>query len=82
VTILAKSQFPKTWKFSKVLPIAKSKQPFSPSDYRPICILPSLSKALELLMKEQIMAFVIGNGFPNRFQSGFRSAHSTTTALL
>jgi hypothetical protein len=34
-TILTKSQFPKTWKFSKVLPIAKSKHPASPSDYRP-----------------------------------------------
>jgi hypothetical protein len=33
-------------------------------------------------MKEQIIAFVIKNGFLNRFQSGFRSAHSTTKTLL
>jgi Reverse transcriptase (RNA-dependent DNA polymerase) len=44
--------------------------------------LPSLSKALELLMKDQIMSFVIRNSYLNRFQSGFRSVHSTTTALL
>jgi hypothetical protein len=33
-------------------------------------------------MKEQIMPFVIRNIYLNRFQSGFRSAHSTATALL
>jgi Reverse transcriptase (RNA-dependent DNA polymerase) len=37
---------------------------------------------LELLMKDQIMPFVIRKSYLNRFQSGFRSAHSTTTALL
>jgi hypothetical protein len=72
-TILTKSLFPKTWKISKVLPISKVKNPCSLSDYRPISILPSLSKAFELLMKNPNL---------NRFKSGFRSAHSTTTALL
>jgi hypothetical protein len=33
-------------------------------------------------MKDQIVAFVIQNGFLNRYQSGFCSALSTTTALL
>jgi Reverse transcriptase (RNA-dependent DNA polymerase) len=33
-------------------------------------------------MKDQIMPFVIRNCYLNRFQSAFRSAHSTTTALL
>jgi Reverse transcriptase (RNA-dependent DNA polymerase) len=81
-TILTKSLFPKTWKILKVLPISKVKNPCFLSDYRPISILPSLSKALELLMKDQIMPFVIYNSYLNRFQFGFRSAHSTTTALL
>jgi hypothetical protein len=44
--------------------------------------LRSLSEALELLMKDQILAFVIRNGLLNRFQCGFHSDHSTTTALL
>jgi Reverse transcriptase (RNA-dependent DNA polymerase) len=81
-TILTKSLFPKTWKISKVIPIAKVKDPRTPTDYRPICILSSLSKALEILMKDQIMPFMIRYGFLNRFQSGFRPAHSTTSALL
>jgi Reverse transcriptase (RNA-dependent DNA polymerase) len=81
-TILTTSMFPKSWKISKVIPIAKLKNPSSPGDYRPISILPSLSKALEILMKDQILSFVIRFGLLNRLQSGFHSAHSTTTALL
>jgi Reverse transcriptase (RNA-dependent DNA polymerase) len=81
-TVLTTSTFPNTWKISKIIPIAKIKNPSVPGDYRPISILPSLSKALEILMKEQIMNFVIQNSLLNHLQSGFRSAHSTNTALL
>jgi Reverse transcriptase (RNA-dependent DNA polymerase) len=64
------------------MPISKVKIPCFLSDYRPTSIWPSFSKTLELLMKDQIMPFVIRNSYLNRFQSGFCSAHSTTTALL
>jgi hypothetical protein len=50
-TILTTSMFPKSWKIWTVIPIAKLKNPSSPGDYRPINILPSLSKALEIFMK-------------------------------
>jgi hypothetical protein len=50
------------------MPIAKVKNPSTP--------------ALENLMKDQILAFVIRNGLQNLFQTGFRSAPGTTTALL
>jgi Reverse transcriptase (RNA-dependent DNA polymerase) len=73
---------PNTWKTSKVIHIAKIKSPTSPSDYRPTSILPSLSKAHELLIKDQIMDFVMRNCLLNRLQSGFRPAHSPTIALL
>jgi hypothetical protein len=76
------SVFPKSWKILKVIPIAKLKNPSSPGDYHPISILPSLSKTLEILMKDQILLFVIRFGFLNRFQSGFHSVNTTTTALL
>jgi hypothetical protein len=52
-TILTKSLFPKTRKISKLLPISKLKNSCSLSDYRPISILTSLSKDLEVLMKDQ-----------------------------
>jgi Reverse transcriptase (RNA-dependent DNA polymerase) len=49
---------------------------------RLLSIFPSLSTALEILMKDQIFSFVIRFGLLNRLQSGFRSTHSTTTAFL
>jgi hypothetical protein len=64
-TTPAKSDFPKSSKISKVMPIAKIKNPYTPADYRPISNLPPLSKALEFLMKHQIQAFVIRNGLLN-----------------
>jgi Reverse transcriptase (RNA-dependent DNA polymerase) len=81
-TVLTTSCFPRTWKVSKILPLAKTAEPSALSDYRPISILPALSKALEVIIRRQITAHVEDNGLLNRFQSGFRSKHSTSTALL
>jgi Reverse transcriptase (RNA-dependent DNA polymerase) len=80
-TISSRS-FPSAWKFSKIVPVAKVKDPCRLKDYRPISILPALSKALEKIMKDQIVSFCNERGLLNQFQSGFRSGHSTTTALL
>jgi hypothetical protein len=40
-------------------------------DYQPLSILPALSKALENIMKDQIVAFCNGTNHLNRFQSDF-----------
>jgi Reverse transcriptase (RNA-dependent DNA polymerase) len=58
------------------------KDPSRVKGYRPISILPALSKALEKIMKDQIVSFCDERGLWNRFQSGFRLGHSTNTALL
>jgi Reverse transcriptase (RNA-dependent DNA polymerase) len=74
--------FPNSWKISKIVPVAKVKDPSRLKDYRPISILPALSKSLEKIMKDQIVAFCNERGLLNHYQSGFRQGHSTTTALL
>jgi Reverse transcriptase (RNA-dependent DNA polymerase) len=71
-----------TWLTKKIVPVAKVKDPGWLKDYRPISILPALSKALENIMKDQIVVFSNVKGLLNRFQSGFRPGHSTTTAIL
>jgi hypothetical protein len=43
--------FPSAWKISKIVPVAKVKDPCRLQDYRPISILLALSKALEKVMK-------------------------------
>jgi Reverse transcriptase (RNA-dependent DNA polymerase) len=79
---ITSKNFPAAWKCSKIVPVAKIKDPSRLKDYRPISILPALSKVLENIMKEQIMNFCNERNLLNRFQSGFRPGYSTTTALL
>lgn len=76
------STFPRAWKLSKVLPVHKKSRLRRLEDFRPISILPCLSKVFEILTKEQVISFLDVNRFVDRYQSGFRKEHSTGTALL
>lgn len=73
--------FPSCWRQAVVIPIPKTSNPSLPSHFRPISILPFLSKILERLVLHQVNAFINSNNFLSPFQSGFRPGHSTTTAL-
>jgi hypothetical protein len=70
------------WKISKIMPIALKSEPSNMSDYRPISVLPALSKAIEIIMKRQINAYSMDKYLFSDYQSGFRTHHSTSTALL
>jgi hypothetical protein len=74
--------YPASRKLSKIMPVAKTNNPGSLSDYRPISILSALSKAIDIIMRNQITALIERIGMMSRLQSSFRSKHSTTTALL
>lgn len=80
--ILTSSSFPDPWKIAKIIPIPKIKNPVSLVDFRPISILPTLSKAFENILKQQINDHLLKNNLHCQFQSGYRPFHSTTTALL
>jgi hypothetical protein len=45
-------------------------------------VLLSLSKALKVVMRHQMIRFIDRNRLLSPYQSGFRSGHSTATALL
>lgn len=81
-TILTTSKFPNGWKTSRVIPIPKVPAPASENDYRPISIVPFLSKAFEKIAALQMNVFLAHNRLLNSCQSGFRSNRSTSTALL
>lgn len=81
-SIITKSFFPAHWKVAKVIPLRKNSRNRSMDDFRPISMLPALSKALERLLKNQIVRYMEGAGLLFRFQSGFRAGYSTTSALL
>lgn len=52
------------------------------SNFRPISKLPFLSKILEKVVYEQHQTHLDTHGILEKFQSGFKTCHSTETALL
>ncbi|CAG9113625.1 unnamed protein product [Plutella xylostella] len=79
---LTSGHFPDLWRKAYVIPLPKITNPSSLNHYRPISILPFLSKVLESIVHRQLTAFLSNGGLLNPYQSGFRAGHSTTTALL
>lgn len=75
-TILTTSIYPQRWKQAKVLPIPKSA-----TEYRPIAILPFLSKSFEKLLHQQLSSYLNDYKLLTDRQSGFRAKHSCITAL-
>lgn len=76
------STFPQSWKIAKVIPIAKKPNATAVSDFRPISILPCLSKVLEKIIAKQILRHLSLNLLLSPFQSGFRPNHSCSTAMV
>lgn len=74
--------FPDAWKVAYVVPIPKVSNPSKLNDFRPISILPVLSKLLERVVANQLTTYSNLNKILPACQSGFRKCHSTTTALL
>lgn len=79
---LMSGEFPTLWRSANIIPIPKISSPLLPIHFRPISILPFLSKVLESTVHKQITEFLNLNQLLNPYQSGFRAGHSTTSALL
>lgn len=77
--IIANSQFPSDWKVAKVIPVRKKD---SIREFRPISLVPVLSKIVEHVIKDQVMMFLNENNLLNPFQSGFRTGYSTSSLLI
>lgn len=74
--------FPSQWKYAKVFPLFKANDRTDRLNYRPISVLPMLSKICERIVYDQLYTYLSKNNILNKYQSGFRSLHSTVTALL
>ena len=76
-----KNTFPQVFKEAKVIPLFKSGDKSDPSNFRPISILPILSKPLEKHINEHVMKHFLVNDLFYQKRSGFRPNHSCHTAL-
>ena len=79
---LALGCFPDRLKFAKVFPIFKSGRKSDPNNYRPISILPTISKIFERHVNKHFMAYLNKYSLIHESQSGFRLKHSCQTALV
>ncbi|QQP50643.1 Uncharacterized protein FKW44_011710, partial [Caligus rogercresseyi] len=80
---LASGTVPTALKMSNVLPVfkGKGKPATDPASYRPICILPALSKVLETVVKSDLEDHLAKTEALPNTQFGFRKSRSTTAAL-
>lgn len=77
-SILRLTYFPIQWKYAQIIMIAKpGKPPDQPSSYRPISLLPLMSKVFERLLLKRIKEIVDLDIIIPSYQFGFREYHST-----
>ena len=76
------SKFPTQFKKAKVVPLHKGGDLLSPKNFRPVAILPVLSKLLERSVFSQMVEYFEANKLLHPNHHGFRANHNTTTALL
>ena len=78
------SVFPSLWKHAKVIPLFKpgSEDKLAPKSYRPVALLPVVSKVLERVIFLQTVQYMNKHSLLHPNHHGFRAQHSTTTAML
>ena len=75
--------FPTKWKVGKVTPIYKGQGSHDDkNNYRPITVLPILSKLFEKHICDHLYDFLEENALRHHLQSRFCKFHSTETALI
>jgi hypothetical protein len=73
--------FPSIFKTATIIPLHKVGSTSNVSNYRPISILPHLSKLFEYVLHEQISNFVENHQIMSNYQFGFRRFYNTNFAI-
>ena len=74
-------KFPTQCKIAKIRPIFKKGSKLEAVNYRPISLLPLISKVFEKCIHDQLKIYVTEFNIIYKIQSGFRSDFSTDTCL-
>eukprot|EP00666_Eupelagonemidae_sp_cell4sb_P017941 gene17941-biopygen15473 len=81
--VTGSGEWPTQWKRAQVSPLWKRKGcRQDPTNYRPLAMLPAISRLVERLLSYQLKTHVRKAGVLPAFQHGFREGHSCETALL
>jgi hypothetical protein len=76
---MSDGEYPAIWKEAVIVPVPKVRGSTKPGDYRPISLLPLLSKIIEQSINS-VLVSLIDEKLSNR-QYGFRKGRSTVDAL-
>ncbi|MGL5706831.1 MAG: RNA-directed DNA polymerase, partial [Aeromonas sp.] len=76
------SLIPNTWKLGVISPIYKGGDRTDPSNYRPIALLPVVSKVMESILDDAFRKMLKEKSFLSPRQHGFRAGFSCVTNLL
>ncbi len=82
ISLNPRAVVPSEWKSARVIPLHKKGPKNLLNNYRPISILPVISKIFEKVLYEQLYDYFISNNLLSPHQFGFRQFHSTASALL
>ncbi|CAK1600704.1 unnamed protein product [Parnassius mnemosyne] len=74
--------FPDSLKLAKVTPVYKSGPKHEPGNYRPISVLPTISKVFEKILHKRLSDYLILNKHLYEHQYGFRSKSNTLSASI
>ena len=75
--------FAAKWKIANIVPVYKGKDKprKNPTSYRPISLLPVISKITEIIISKQLMKYMTESLQLNTNQHAYRSNHNTTSAI-
>ena len=79
---ISTGKFPSAWKKAKVVPLFKKEDPVNPKNYRPVAIIPILSKVLERVIFNQMIEYLTENRLLHPNHHAFRPHHNTSTAMI
>lgn len=78
---IASNLFPEQLKIAKVVPVHKKGCNMDPNNYRPISLLPVLSKIFEKIIKIRLNKHLNRNRILNHRQFGYRQSIGTRNAI-
>ena len=79
---LSSSKVPQAWKEANVTPVFKKDDPSDCKNYRPISLLSTLGKVMEIIVHKHVFNFLNANSVITSLQSGFVPGDSTVNQLV
>ena len=74
--------FPRRWKLQRLVLLDKGKgPPITPASYRPLCMLDTMGKVYEKMLRGRLRIAISEAGGLSEKQHGFRPGHSTIAAI-